>query len=46
MPGTSGREASPTAAVIDSQSVKSALKRGAYSDPSSYDAGKKIKGKK
>jgi len=32
------REASPTACVIDSQSVKS--------DPSGYDAGKKIKGKK
>ena len=39
-----GREASPTAAVIDSQSVKSAEKGGL--DPPGYDAGKKIKGKK
>src|SRR5450631_122370 len=37
------REASPTACVIDSQSVK---KRGPSIDPSGYDAGKKIKGKK
>ena len=41
-----GREASPTACVIDSQSVKGAEKRGACIDPSGYDAGKKIKGKK
>ena len=40
------KEASPTAAVIDSQSVKSAEKRGASIDPPGYDAGKKIKGKK
>ncbi|HXZ17931.1 MAG TPA: IS5 family transposase [Roseiarcus sp.] len=40
------REASPTAAIIDSQSVKSAGKRGAWADPPGYDAGKKIKGKK
>ena len=40
------REASPTAAIIDSQSVKSAEKRGACIDPPGYDAGKKIKGKK
>ena len=40
-----GREASPTACVIDSQSVKSAEK-GACIDPSGYDAGKRIKGKK
>ena len=39
------REASPTAAIIDSQSVKSA-ERGASIDPNGYDAGKKIKGKK
>ena len=39
------REASPTAAIIDSQSVKSAEK-GARIDPPGYDAGKKIKGKK
>ena len=38
---------SPTAAIIDSQSVKSAEKRGpAIGYSSGYDAGKKIKGKK
>jgi transposase len=41
-----GREASPTACVIDSQSVKSAEKGGGQIDPNGYDAGKKIKGKK
>lgn len=41
-----GREASPTTAIIDSQSVKSAAKGGCCIDPSGYDAGKKIKGKK
>ncbi|MGH6855671.1 MAG: IS5 family transposase [Burkholderiales bacterium] len=41
-----GREASPTACVIDSQSVKSAEKGGPCIDPHGYDAGKKIKGKK
>ena len=40
------REASPAAAAIDSQSVKSAEKGGACIDPHGYDAGKKIKGKK
>jgi putative transposase len=40
------REASPSTAIIDSQSVKSAEKRGACIDPHGYDAGKKIKGKK
>src|SRR4029077_13728867 len=41
------REAGPTAAIIDSQSVKSAEKGGgACIDPHGYDAGKKIKGKK
>ena len=40
------RPASPTACVIDSQSVKSAEKGGAHIDPCGYDAGKKIKGKK
>jgi putative transposase len=40
------REATPTAAIIDSQSVKSAEKGGARIDPHGYDAGKKIKGKK
>ena len=39
-------EASPTAAIIDSQSVKSAEKRGPCIDPHGFDAGKKIKGKK
>jgi putative transposase len=40
------REASPTAAIIDAQSVKSAEKGGARIDPHGYDAGKKVKGKK
>jgi transposase len=40
------RDASPTAAVIDAQSVKSAEKGGARIDPHGYDAGKKVKGKK
>jgi transposase len=40
------RAASPTAAIIDAQSVKSAEKGGSSIDPHGYDAGKKIKGKK
>ena len=40
-----GRHASPTAGVIDSQSVKSAEKGGARSDLSGY-SGKKVMGKK
>ena len=40
-----GKEASPTAAIIDSQSVKGAEK-GARVDPCGYDAGKKVEGKK
>jgi transposase len=40
------REASPTVAIIDSQSVKSAEKGGGSIDRPGYDAGKKIKGKK
>ena len=39
------REASPTACIIDSQSVKSCRKRGgACIDPPGFDAGKLIKG--
>ncbi|WP_420093955.1 IS5 family transposase [Agrobacterium pusense] len=41
-----GREASPTAAIIDSQSVKSAEKGGAVSTRAGMMPGKKIKGKK
>ena len=41
-----GREASPTAAVIDSQSVKSAEKGGLRLISPGYDAGKKVTGKK
>ena len=40
------REASPTACIIDSQSVKSAEKGGARIDSHGLDAGKLIKGKK
>jgi putative transposase len=39
------REDSPTAAIIDSQSVKSEEK-GRSIDPPGFDAGKRIKGKK
>jgi len=41
-----GREASPTAAIIDSQTAKASQKGGSSLDPSGYDAGKKIKGRK
>jgi putative transposase len=41
-----GREASPTAAIIDLQSAKGAQKKGPWLDPSGCDAGKKIKGRK
>ncbi|MDP7234746.1 MAG: IS5 family transposase, partial [Alphaproteobacteria bacterium] len=41
-----GREASPSAAVIDSQSAKGAPKRGASIDAQGFDAGKKVKGRK
>ena len=40
-----GREASPTAAIIDSQSAKAAQK-GAPLDPQGFDAGKKVTGRK
>lgn len=39
-----GKEASPTAAIIDSQSVKAAERGGATVDSIGYDAGKKVKG--
>ena len=41
-----GREASPTACVIDSGTREKRRKRGASIDPHGYDAGKKINGKK
>src|ERR1700684_2100168 len=45
-----GRQASPTAAILDSQSLKAAEKGGAASrsekDAVGYDAGKKVKGRK
>jgi putative transposase len=41
-----GREASPTVAIIDTQTAKGAQKGGSWLDPSGYDAGKKIKGRK
>jgi putative transposase len=39
-----GREASPTACIIDSQSVKGAEKGGEVIDDKGYDAGKKVSG--
>jgi len=42
----SEREASPTACIVDSQSVKSAEKGGACIDPHGFDGGKLINGKK
>jgi transposase len=41
-----GREASPSAAVLDSQSVKSAEKGGGTDNQMGYDAGKQVKGRK
>ena len=41
-----GREGSPSAAVLDSQSVKSAGKRGGKDDQVGYDAGKQVNGRK
>ena len=40
-----GKEASPTTAIVDSQSVKGA-ERGRQTDPVGYDAAKKVKGRK
>jgi putative transposase len=41
-----GRKASPSAAVLDSQSVKSAEKEAVKTTRWGYDAGKKVKGRK
>jgi len=41
-----GREASPTAAVLDSQSVKTTESGGPRGYDAGYDAGKKVKGRK
>ncbi|QND72889.1 IS5 family transposase [Tardiphaga robiniae] len=41
-----GREASPTVAIIDSQSSKAAQKGAPALDPQGFDAGKKITGRK
>ena len=41
-----GREVISSAAVLDSQSVKSAEKGGGKDDAVGYDAGKKVKGRK
>ena len=42
----SGRDASPTTAILDAQSARGAVKVGARSTPSGYDAGKKVLGRK
>jgi Transposase DDE domain len=39
-----GREASPSAAIIDSQSAKWAQKGGPSLDPVGFDGGKRVKG--
>jgi len=39
-----GREASPSAAILDTQAVKATEKGGRTRDPVGYDAGKKTKG--
>ena len=41
-----GREASPTVAIIELADCEGRSKRGSWLDPSGYDAGKKIKGRK
>ena len=40
-----GREASPSATVLDSQFVKSAKKGGGTDNQMGYDAGKQVKGR-
>jgi hypothetical protein len=40
------REASPTAAIIDSQSAKAAQKGGSTLDPPGFDAAKKVTDRK
>src|SRR5918995_6373248 len=39
-------EASPTTAILDSQSARGAVKGGPRSTPSGYDAGKTVPGRK
>lgn len=41
---TAGKQASPKAAIVDSQSAKAAQKGGATIDPQGFDAGKKVTG--
>src|SRR5215210_1586235 len=41
-----GKEASPTTAIVDSQSVKGAERGARPIDPVGYDAAKKVKGRK
>ena len=41
-----GREASPTVAIIELANREGCSKRGPWLDPSGYDAGKKVKGRK
>jgi len=41
-----GREASPSAAVLDSPSMKPAEKGGGKDNQVGYDAGNKVKGRK
>ena len=41
-----GRNPQPSAAILDSQSIKSAKKRGGNDNQVGYDAGKQVKGRK
>src|SRR3982750_3499684 len=41
-----GQEASPTTAIVDSQSVKGAERAGRRIDPVGYDSAKKVNGRK